>query len=738
MGVAVTILCVVSACRHEGALAPIEGTYSVSIEGGDRQQAPAGSQLAKPLTLLVRDAEGSPVKGARVLFRVVRGATSGSRLVDSVSVTSPAGVARADLILGSAVDSTLVYAFPAPASNRSATFVAMATVPSRLTGVTPSSFAAGDTISLRGSGFGAVAAGDVAAEVGAVRVSALAGATDSLMRTVVPACLPPGSMDVRFGAGSARSNAVTVEYRSRTTVLAPEVLRALTVASAQLADCISLPTSGGTYVLAAQFASTGSGSLLVDWRLGANGVAVPAAEAGARRIAGDVRGAQRELEAYLRRAERAIAGQVRAEVAARGPESALFQPAAAPPALGSTRDFKVLATLDGTAFTSVRARLRFAGQHVLVYTDTLGAGFTDQQYQTLGTLFDHDLYGIDVDAFGSESDIDHDGRVLALFTPAVNRLVRAQDCGQFGFVTGFFYGLDLLVASPNSNKSEIFYSFVPDSAAQYSCAHSVKDVLNILPGTFVHEFQHMINFNQHVLARQGDNEETWLNEGLSHMAEELGSKFYETRFPPPLGRATTEQIYPDSAGPFIAPQLLNAYVYLNSTRTHSVTSYNSTGSVEERGATWLFLKWLVEQKGTDVLRRLVQTPKVGIPNVEAQAGEPFPTLFGDFSVALWVDSLVARPRNVVPLRYQFGALSLRRLMAREAVVSGFVVPFPLAAPFLQPGLPQLSAMLAGTMSLAQLRPVAGTSASSLQFSRQDFSEFARALGAQVTIIRLPP
>ena len=34
----------------------------------------------------------------------------------------------------------------------------------------------------------------------------------------------------------------------------------------------------------------------------------------------------------------------------------------------------------------------------------------------------------------------------------------------------------------------------------------------------------MISFNQHVLVRDGDAEDTWLNEGLSHYAEELGGR----------------------------------------------------------------------------------------------------------------------------------------------------------------------------------------------------------------------
>ncbi len=64
------------------------------------------------------------------------------------------------------------------------------------------------------------------------------------------------------------------------------------------------------------------------------------------------------------------------------------------------------------------------------------------------------------------------------------------------------------------------------------------------------------------LRAMGEPEDTWLNEGLSHMAEEMASKYYEAKFPPPLGRGTAAQIFPDSAGPFIQPLLFNTYIYL--------------------------------------------------------------------------------------------------------------------------------------------------------------------------------
>ena len=447
---------------------------------------------------------------------------------------------------------------------------------------------------------------------------------------------------------------------------------------------------------------------------------------------------RRAFEATLRRIERAVAPRARAEALARlaaVPES--FAVAQAP-ALGTTRDFKVVAALDGSSFTSATARLAYAGDHVLLYVDTIGPGFSDTQYQSLGALFDRDLYAIDISAFGSVSDVDQNGRIIALFTPKINALVGVPNCAFAGYVTGFFYATDLLVSDPNSNKGEIFYSYVPDSTGAFGCPHTAASVLQIVPGTFLHELQHMISYNQHVLVRGGAAEDVWLNEGLGQIAEELGSEYYEAKYPPPSGRSTTTQIFPDSSGPFIQQQLLDAYYYLNSTRAHSVTSYTGGGSIEERGATWLFLRWLASQKGENIFGRLVQTPSTGIANVEAQAGERFGALFGDFSAALVVDSIPGVPRSSVPARFRFGSRNLRLLMAREAVVEQLTNPWPLPVYMLGIGGALSSNMIPGTMVHTIVTPAAGGAGITLSFTGPQAVPFPAALGAQVTIFRMPP
>src|SRR5205823_8626226 len=105
-------------------------------------------------------------------------------------------------------------------------------------------------------------------------------------------------------------------------------------------------------------------------------------------------------------------------------------------------------------------------------------------------------------------------------TNRVNRLVTAAECNATGYVGGYFFGGDIDPFFQGLfNSAEIFYSIVPDPAATLSCAHSASEIKNNLPVTFVHEFQHMSSYNQHVLVRRGQAEILWLKIGRASCRE---------------------------------------------------------------------------------------------------------------------------------------------------------------------------------------------------------------------------
>ena len=258
--------------------------------------------------------------------------------------------------------------------------------------------------------------------------------------------------------------------------------------------------------------------------------------------------AQSRLDALMRQREQAWSASARRATALPSPKvsSAL--------AVADTlRTFSVLNTLAETpAYSPVTARLRYTGSRVLVYMDTLAAtSLSSAEIAAMGGVYDASLVPTVNAAFGDGSDIDGNGKVIFLLTPRVNALVTSSACQVSGYVRGFFYNHDLGSTDPTSNRGEIFYAFVPDETERWSCAHPKSDALANLPPTFIHELQHMVSFGEHAIERNGAAEEVWLNEGLSHMAEELGSLVFEAKFPAPSGRTNVAQIFPDSSAPYI-------------------------------------------------------------------------------------------------------------------------------------------------------------------------------------------
>src|ERR1041385_3186652 len=299
----------------------------------------------------------------------------------------------------------------------------------------------------------------------------------------------------------------------------------------QTAGCAVFPANpaGSTieYLVVPQSASTTPDDSQ-GFKLGGNPLAAPAAP-GASLAAGPA--VTLQFDVRLRLAEREFAAQMPRPL--RAPPR--ISVAATPVDSGNVRTFKVCNTLScdprkPSTLSSVTATALKVGTHIAIYAANAAPqpGLSQSDLDNLRAVFDTRLYETDTLAFGSESDIDNNGMVIVLMTTRVNALVTSAACSSTGFVAGYFFGADLITTPPfaTGNNSEIFYSIVRDPFGTISCAHSVTAVAQIVPVTFVHEFQHMISFNQHFLVRGSLPEDLWLNEGLSHYAEENGGRTY--------------------------------------------------------------------------------------------------------------------------------------------------------------------------------------------------------------------
>jgi hypothetical protein len=330
-----------------------------------------------------------------------------------------------------------------------------------------------------------------------------------------------------------------------------------------------------------------------------------------------------------------------------------------PPVVGDQRSFKVCKTASCASFVTVGATAKFVGAHGAIFLDDTvpAGGYTQGDIDSIGGLFEQYLYPIDTTAFGRESDIDGNGVVMVLLTDRINAL--SPNCAQNAqFIAGYFFGLDLL-NDPNSNGGEVFYSAVPDPSIPVCFGKA--SMQRRLGGTFIHEFQHMISYNRHVLLGGGEAEETWLNEGLSHFAEELGGRLVPDAFCVAPNTCLTQYVKDD---------LLNAKLYLMSPESYAlVEGGNSSGSLAERGANWLFVRWLADQSptdsilGTDITRRLTGAGSagglttVGGQNAAAaavlfQPGVGFSTLVSQWHMANFAENRAGFTEPTGRLRYR--------------------------------------------------------------------------------------
>jgi hypothetical protein len=263
-----------------------------------------------------------------------------------------------------------------------------------------------------------------------------------------------------------------------------------------------------------------------------------------------------------------------------------------------------------------------------------------------------------------------------------------------------------------------------------------------LPPTFVHELQHLISYGEHVLRFGGGPEEPWLNEGLSHLAEEYGARFFEERYPAPSGRTSPSQIFPDSAGAYITPNLLYSYRALLTTGVYSVMGCapGTFCSLAERGGGWLFLRWIVDQRGESVLQGLVRSPRVGRSNLEFATGESTASLLGDYASALLGDSIVEVPRAALPSRLRFTDRNLRTLYRAlfdaYGLAGGVGRPFPIEPLTLPEGGSAFGTMRPASFVHYRLTTRGDTPAVLLRFSGSDGTPYSPSAGAQVSVLRI--
>jgi len=325
-----------------------------------------------------------------------------------------------------------------------------------------------------------------------------------------------------------------------------------------------------------------------------------------------------------------------------------FSVSAQAPDVGDLMSLNVNA-LDGCTKADARTgRVVAVTSKAIVVADTANppGGFTDADYRSFGVTFDTLMHPVDVAAFGEPSDFDgNGGRSVLFFTRAVNALTPR---GSGSVVLGFFFGRDILpkTTCSASNFTKMFYLLVPDPDGAASDPRSIGVVKTVTNGTIAHEYQHLINASRRLYVNNavGTTEEVWLNEGLSHIAEELNylaAAHLKTRTNLDAA-AIAPSIANGTFGTFAANNLSRFRRYLQSTETQSPTGSDPfDDDLQTRGSAWSFLRYVADhQTGTgdgDLWFKLANSSSTGLANLTAALGANAKPMLRDWSLGILLD-----------------------------------------------------------------------------------------------------
>jgi hypothetical protein len=319
-------------------------------------------------------------------------------------------------------------------------------------------------------------------------------------------------------------------------------------------------------------------------------------------------------------------------------------------------------------------RVAAVSKKAIIVADTSNpaSGYTDADYASIASTFDALVDPTDTKAFGSPTDIDGNGHVVLFFTRAVNELTPARSTS---YVAGFFYARDLFPSTPSpefdacagSNGGEMFYLLVPDPTGVVNGNKFTKDnVTRVVIATLGHEYQHLINASRRMYVNTGatDFETTWLDEGLSHVAEEL--LFYaESGLAPRANidatKLRTSSAYVDAFNNDAISNFSRLESFLGAPSSNSPFADND--DLATRGATWSFLRYAADHTGSDdgtTWFQLVNSTTSGVANLQQVFGTDMTALARDWATSVFADDAASTdPRYQQPswnLRSIFGAL----------------------------------------------------------------------------------
>ncbi|MBT6156514.1 MAG: hypothetical protein HOK71_12210 [Planctomycetaceae bacterium] len=267
-------------------------------------------------------------------------------------------------------------------------------------------------------------------------------------------------------------------------------------------------------------------------------------------------------------------------------------------------------------YVQVVSRLVGEGHKVRVYLDQqqqtreLSPGLIDDVVH----LLDDDLLPAFRQQMGGFRDVDGDGKFTVLLSPWLGKL-QGGKTSLGGFVRESDFRND--IESPFSNRCDMMYL-----NSNLSAGSHLKTLL-------AHEFMHAVSFSARLPSAVRPNglpdEEDWLNEAIAHLAENLNGGGWSN-----LDYRISRYL----SQPQQFPLVIDDYYHAGLWRNHGC-----------RGATYLFLRWCVDEFGVDTLKQLIHAPARGRENLKYATGIEFDELFRRWTIALFLSNRDTGSKN---------------------------------------------------------------------------------------------
>ncbi len=275
----------------------------------------------------------------------------------------------------------------------------------------------------------------------------------------------------------------------------------------------------------------------------------------------------------------------------------------------------------------VDAALVYQNAVVNMWVDT-NLNIPTAEVRQAADTFANTIYPAVTDVYGSEwtPGVDQDPRLNILTVWSLGPNV----AGYYAFTDEYPQEV-----YPYSNQREMFtmsYWAAEVGSEQYM-------------STLAHEFQHMVQWHQ------DPNEDIWMNEGLSQVAERIAG--YNAAF--------THYNY-----------LFDSRVQLNSWSADFRASYSNYG------AGYLYLLYIWERLGNEIIRDIAQSPAAGLEAINAALaphGLSADQMFGDWIVANYVNN-----PEIEDGRYGYRSENLMPICPRTRLAQAQTIPPVMTLP----------------------------------------------------------